>query len=149
MPPIQTTYPDHIRDAVAGAPGTMISSTDISRTVENVGGVAFGKAVAQGTQDYGCHAFTAGDTAVLGFAMRDRSLVAEGNSFPRYESARIRTEGDLWVQVAQNVVAGDPVYVRPSNGDIQKDNTNSAVAATGWRFDTSASSGELALIRRG
>lgn len=149
MPNVQPTYSENIRPAIAGAKGTMTPATVISRTVENSGGVAFGKAVAQGTNDNGCHAFTAGDTAILGVALLDRSARgSDGKSYSRYESARILTEGDVWVVVAQDVVAGQPVYVRPSNGDFQKDNTNSAVQWAGARYDTSVASGGLALIRR-
>lgn len=144
---LQTTYTDRMRPAVAGQQATMQQATMVSRTVANSGGVDFGKAVSQDSGgDYLVHAFTTGDTVVFGFAVRDRSLAAEGNKFVQRESARIMREGDLWVVAAQDVAPGNPVYVRPSNGDLQKDNTNSAVLVPGARWETTATATNLAII---
>lgn len=157
--PVQTTYPDTQPAAVAGAQATMIPATIISRNVETAA-IAFGKAVAQGTADKGCHAFGSGDTAILGIALLDRSAsglsVTNGqvsgqtaDTFGVGESARIITKGDVWVTVAADVTAGQPVYVRPSNGDFQPTNANSAVQIAGARWDTSATAGNLAVVRLG
>lgn len=157
--PVQTTYPDNQPVAVAGAQATMVPATIISRNVETAA-IAFGKAVAQGTADKGCHAFGSGDTAVLGIALLDRSAsglsVTNGqvsgqtaDTFGVGESARIITKGDVWVVAGVNVTAGQPVYVRPSNGDFQPTNANSAVQISGARWDTSATAGNLAVVRLG
>lgn len=157
--PVQTNYPDTQPVAVAGAQATMIPATIISRNVETAA-IAFGKAVAQGTADMGCHAFGSGDTAILGIALLDRSAsglsVTNGqvsgqtaDSFGVGESARIITKGDVWVTAAADVTAGQPVYVRPSNGDFQPTNANSAVQISGARWDTSATAGNLAVVRLG
>lgn len=146
---LQSTYLDNIRPAVAGQQGDMQPATMVSRTVMNSAGVAFGKAVAPDTAgDYCVHAFTTGDTEVFGFAIRERSLVAEGNKFNQYDSVRVMRMGNFWGQPAQDVTKGNPVYVRPSNGDLQKDNTNSAVLVPGARWDMTVTlaSGDLALI---
>lgn len=156
---VQTSYSDNQPAAVAGAQATMIPATMISRTVETAA-IAFGKAVSQGTADKGCKAFGVGDTAVLGISVLDRSAsglsVTSGqvtdradDSFGVGESARIMTKGDIWVTCASGCTAGDPVYVRPSNGDFQDSNVNSAVQIAGARWDTSAAAGALAVIRLG
>lgn len=155
--PLQTNYPDAQPAAVAGAQATMVPATIISRTVETAA-IGFGKAVAQGTADKGCHAFGSGDAAILGITLLDRSAsglsVTNGqvagqtpDSFGVGESARIITKGDVWVTAAVDVSAGQPVYVRPSNGDFQPTNANSAVQIAGARWDTSATAGNLAVVR--
>lgn len=145
---LQTSYTDTMRPAVAGQQATMTPASIISRTAMNAAGVAFGKAVAQDSAgDNCCHAFTTGDTEVLGIALRVRSLVAEGTQYAQYDSVAIMTEGDVWVVPAQNVVRGDPVYVRPSNGDFQKDNTNSAVLVPGARWEMTVTAPAVAKIR--
>lgn len=157
--PVQTSYPDTQPAAVAGAQATMVPATIISRSVETAA-IGFGKAVAQGTADKGCHAFGSGDTAILGITLLDRSAsglsVTNGqvtgqtaDTFGVGESARIITKGDVWVVAGVNVTAGQPVYVRPSNGDFQPTNANSAVQIAGARWDTSATAGSLAVVRLG
>src|SRR5690606_24971427 len=156
---VQTTYSDTQPAAVAGAQATMIPATIISRTVEDAA-IGFGIAVAQGSADKGCAAFGAGDTEVLGITVLDRSASSlsvtsgqvpdrDDDKFGVGESARIMTKGDIWVVCASGCSAGDPVWVRPSNGDFQDSNANSAVQIAGARWDTSASAGGLAVVRLG
>lgn len=154
---VQTTYSDNQPAAIAGLQSTMIPATLISRTVETAA-VPFGRAVKQGTADKGCSLFGSGDTAVLGISVLDRGAsgltVANGqvtgrtlDAFGVGESARIMTKGDVWVVCATGCVAGNPVYVRPSNGAFQNSSANSAVQIPGARWDTSASGSELAVVR--
>lgn len=144
MPPVQTTYLDEMPIAKAGALADMATRTLISRTVEASGGLAFGVPI-EFTANNSCKLFDGG--TVHGVSVLERSLSAGANAYVQYESARILTEGAIWVVAAQDVVAGDPVYVRPSNGDWQKDNTNSAVLYAGAVFETAASATGLARIR--
>jgi hypothetical protein len=156
---VQTSYSENIAAAVAGARATEIPATIISRTVETAA-VPFGRAVKQGAEDKGCALFGSGDTVVLGISLLDRS--ASGRSvtdnqvsgdfadqFGIGESARVITKGDVWVVCATGCSAGDGVFVRPSNGDFQDSNANSAVQIVGARWDTSAEAGGLAVIRLG
>jgi hypothetical protein len=150
---VQDSYSANIRPAVAGMQADMTPSTIISREVESAS-IAFGRVVYQGTAsrqvlDGGAGGFTV--AKYVGFAVRDRSAlgIPVANAFNQKESARIMTKGTIWVTPAQNVVAGDPVYVRPSNGDLQKDNTNSALQIPGARWEDAATAGAgvLAIIR--
>lgn len=158
---LQTTYPDTQPAAVAGAPATMVNGPVISRTVEDAA-VSFGAAVAQGDLDKTCHAFTTGDTAILGIALLDRGAsgltVADGqvtgateNAFGVGESARIAATGsgrDVWVTASVAVDAGDPVYVIPATGAFAKTSASSAVQIPGARWDTSTSTtNQLAVVR--
>lgn len=157
--PVQTTYPDNQPVAVAGAQATMVPATIISRSVETAA-IGFGKAVAQGTADKGCHAFGAGDTAILGITLLDRSAsglsVTNGqvsgqtaDTFGVGESARVITKGDVWVNASVAVDAGDPVYVIPATGAFAKTSASSAVQIAGARWDTSTTGAGLAVVRLG
>jgi hypothetical protein len=157
---VQTNYEDTQPVAVAGAQATMLRGDLISRTVEEAA-IGFGRAVTQGATDKGCVAFGAGDTTFLGITVLDRSAsglsVTSGqvidqtaDSFGVGESARISAVGgggDVWVVCATGCSAGDSVFVRPSNGDFQDSNANSAVQIPGARWDTSAEAGALAVVR--
>lgn len=154
---VQTSYPDTQPAAVAGAQATMIPATIISRTVESAA-IGFGQPVEQGTADKGCKLFDGG--TVLGITMLDRSAsgltVSSGqvtghtaDSFGVGESARVMTKGDIWVVCATGCAAGDPVYVRPSDGTFQNSSANSGVQIAGARWDTSAGAGALAVARLG
>lgn len=155
---VQTVYNDTQPAGVAGAQATMIRGDLISRTVETAA-IGFGRAVEQGTSDKGCVAFAGG--TVLGITILDRSAsgmsVTDGqvtthtpDTFGVGESARISAVGgggDVWVVCATGCSAGDGVFVRPSNGDFQDSNANSAVQIPGARWDTSATAGGLAVVR--
>lgn len=154
---IQTTYGDELASAVAGMRATSIPATIVSRTVETAA-VGFGKAVEQGTADKGCKAFDGG--TVFGITVLDRSAsgltVSAGlitgetaDSYGVGESAAVLLKGDVWAVCATGCAAGDPVYVRPSNGNFQNTNTDSAVQIAGARWDTTAAAAGLAIINLG
>lgn len=145
---VQTTYSTTLDAAVAGQRANQEPATIISRTVEDAAGIAFGLAVAQGSADKGCSAFGSGDTAILGINMRDRSVnPATPNLVAQYESAQIMTKGCIYVTASVDVSAGDPVYVIPATGAFAKTSASSAVQISGARWDTSATSGNLAVVR--
>jgi hypothetical protein len=150
---VQTNYPDTQPVAVAGAQATMIPATVISRTVEGNAAIGFGKPVAQGTADKGCHLFTSGDTAVLGITLLDRSAagqtVSAGQVTAHTPDARIITKGDVWVEAAAAVSAGDSVYATTS-GTLTNTSGSGNVQIAGARWDTSTTApGQLAVVRLG
>lgn len=142
----QTTYGDNIAAAVAGLVANMVPATFISRNVETAAGIGFGKPVAQGAEDYGCILFASG--TVLGITALERDTAAETpDVFAEYDSARVMTKGTIWVVCTTGCSAGDPVYVRPSNATFQDSSANSGVQIVGARWETSATAGNLAIIR--
>lgn len=154
---LQTTYLDNQPAGVAGAQATMLPASIISRTVESAA-IGFGKPVEQGTADKGCKLFDGG--TVLGITVLDRSAsglsVSGGqvtgqtaDTFGVGESARVMVKGDIWVVSTTGNAAGDPVYVRPSNGTFQNSSANSGVLIAGARWDTTAGAGALAVVRLG
>lgn len=105
---VQTSYQQYIPVGVAGAIVDMIPKTLISRTVEVPAGIAFGVPVYRGTGDKGV--VSTGTAAnYIGFTVLDRS-VRIGDVFSQYESARIMTDGQIWV-VAPTAVADGAAVV--------------------------------------
>lgn len=145
---IQTNYQENIAAAVPGQIANMVPATLISRTVETAAGIGFGVAAEQGSADYGCIKFDGG--VVLGITVRERSLDANNpDKFAQNDTARIMTKGTIWVTCVTGCSAGDGVFVRPSNGDLQDSTANSAVQIVGARWETSAAVNGLAIIRLG
>lgn len=145
--PLQTEYLDNQPAAVAGLQGTMIPATLISRTNEDAANMPFGRAVARGAADDTCALFGAGDAAVLGITVLDRSAGGD-NGFSQYESARIMTKGHVWVIASVAVNDGDPVYVIPATGAFAKTSASSAVLIPNAVWDTTTTTtNQLALVR--
>ena len=143
---VQTNYPSNQPAAVAGAQATEIPATIISRTVETAAGIGFGKPVAQGAADKSVVAYAG--SGFVGITLLDRSATGvSGNpdAFPQYASARVITKGDVWVVAGAAVTAGQPVYLTAAGVFTNVATDNAAIA--GARWDTSAASGALAVVR--
>ncbi|QYM99515.1 hypothetical protein K1T36_20835 [Pseudomonas protegens] len=133
---VQDTYSENLRPAVPGQLVDMSPKTLISRTVEDANGIGFGLPAFQGDRDKGIK--NAGTAAqFVGITVRERSLQAEANGFKQYDSARLITEGPVWVATPGAVVAGSAV-------------TLGGVTIPGARYDTSTSAaGQVAQVRLG
>lgn len=117
----------------------------LSRNFEGAVGdvLEFGMPVVQSTNsDRAVRAPAAGDTEIFGISVLERSTT-DGH-FAVGDTARIATIGPVAVKVAADVNAGDPVHVIVADSTFS--NTGGVVVADA-RFDTSASAGELAIVR--
>lgn len=150
---IQTTYPANIRPGIAGARANMEPVDLISRSVETVAGIGFGKVVQQGTNDNGCKSDLTGMTALtyLGITMLDRGTRPETpDLFAQYESARIMRKGVIWVQVGEAVTPASIPTVTLATGVIGDTAVGAGVVAIpNARFDTSTAGAGLAQLRLG
>lgn len=126
---------------VAGSIATTENRDIKSRTVEDAAGIAFGLAVAQGANDKGIRAVKAGDTKFVGITALDISSRDDGK-FLQCESARILKKGVIWVEVTENVKAGDDVAVDLATGKFNK----SGAKYPNARFETSGVAGGLAQV---
>ena len=126
---------------VAGSIATTENRDIKSRTVEDAAGIAFGLAVAQGANDKGIRAVKAGDTKFVGITALDLSS-RDDAKFVQYESASILKKGTIWVQVTEDVKAGDDVAVDLATGKFNK----SGAKYPNARFETSGVAGGLAQI---
>jgi len=142
MPTVQSTYLDDIPVGYAGAIANEEPRTLISRNVEDSGGIDFGLAVMQGTEDKGCVVGDGSD--FLGVTVRDQSVdPADPDTFEYQSNARIMTEGVIWVANSGGVAAGDPV-VALADGAL---GTGSSPIVANARWDTTATDGVLAQLR--
>lgn len=153
MPSVQSSYSQTMRPAVEG----MIANTEptklISRNVETVAGIGFGKVVQQGADADGCisdlntSAMTA--QTYLGITVRERSVRPETpNLFARYESARIMREGVIWVLAGAAVSPSDIVTVTLATGVIGKTAVGAGVVAIpNARWESTTSGAGLAKLR--
>ena len=142
MPTVQSTYADNISAGYAGGLVNEEPKVLISRTVEDSGGIDFGLAVMQGSNDKGCVVSDA--SAFLGVTVRTQSIEDGTNdAFEYLDEARIMTKGVIWVANSGGVSAGDPV-VALSDGAL---GTGSSPLVEGARWDTTATDGNLAQLR--
>ena len=125
---------------VAGSIATTENRDIKSRTVEDAAGIAFGLAVAQGANDKGIRAVKTGDTKFVGITALD--LSRDDSKFLQCESARILKKGVIWVEVTEDVKAGDDVAVDLATGKFNK----SGAKYPNARFETSGVAGGLAQV---
>lgn len=151
MAELQTNYTDSLAIAIVGGVLNGETSNRISRTIEDAGGIAFGRAAFRGT---GRHGITATPTAgaLLGITIAHSALglLAGGvaDTYPQYETVAIMTLGAIAVLAGEAVVKGDQAYVTPG-GAFMKTAGGGNVILPGWFFDETIASGAIApLVRR-
>lgn len=108
--------------------------------------ITFGTIAVRGANDFGCRKFATGDTAAdfIGFFVRQQAIPAEvPNGLTAGETAAVLIKGSIWVEVADAVSNGDPVFIG-SAGGIRSDAGEQFPDAY---FETSAAAGELAVVR--
>lgn len=142
MPTVQSSYDDNIAAGYNGAIANEEPRTLISRTVEDSGGIDFGLAVMQGTNEKGCT--TGNGSDFLAVTVRDQSVEAsDPNTFEYQSEARLMTMGVIWVLNSGGVTAGDPV-VALADGAL---GTGSSPRIENARWETTALDGVLTQLR--
>ena len=145
--PVQTTYSATMGASRAGHIADMRGSTLVSFNAEAA--LAFGVPVSKGTAEGQCKKTAAGATDIIGVTVRDRSVGAGQDGFVQYDSARVMTEGAIWVTVTApaGVVAGDLVWVKKSDGTFGNVDAGAAGSLRlNGRWETTAANGALAVI---
>ena len=138
----QTQYPDRMVVGFAG----MLSDTGYfdndSMTVVTAD-VPFGSFVAYGTADRTCRPLAAGDTRIAGAVIRVQGGDPESlDNFKVGETASVMKKGRMFVPVSTAVVAGEDAHAILA--DSTAANTGGIVVGV---FETSAASGDLAVVR--
>ena len=134
---VQDTYTARIEKARAG----MIAGSDFNTKTgicETVAGIGFGLAVSQGANsDQGV--VLGGASKLLGVSVRDITLGAEIDAYPRYANVGYLSRGQIWVSPAVSVVPQDAVTYDSATGRFS--NTGGvAVPGAKW-LDTSDADG--------
>jgi hypothetical protein len=134
-----------MRAGVAGAIASMEGERLISRTVQDAAGIAFGLAVEAGTEENTCITGSAGP--FLGVTVMDRGISPDfPNGFAQYTTARIMTQGVLWVEVTEAVNQKDLVKYDPATKKWGKTaGVNFGVA----RFESKTTAGGIAKLSLG
>jgi hypothetical protein len=150
MPAVQTNYNQTMRPALAGMKTDMSPETIVSRQVEGAAGLAFGAVAVKGTGDRQVKA-SAAAAAFAGIALIDPVLSpltppTNPDQYNAGEMAALMLKGTVWVVAGEAVAAGDPVYFVPASGALMKTATGNTQIANA-RWDTSAASGALAVLR--
>lgn len=151
MPAVQTIYTDTIPVGFPGMVANGETSNRISRTVEDVAGIAFGKAAFRGTGDHGVTGTpTAG--GFLGFVIADHGIqVLPGgvaaDIMPQFSTAALLTLGSIWVTAGSATTDGAQVYITPGGAITATAGAN--IIAPGWFFDdTVANAAMVRVVRR-
>ncbi|TNC14906.1 hypothetical protein FF100_04845 [Methylobacterium terricola] len=154
MAVLQSTYTQSI---AVGYPGMVANGEEgnrISRTVEDVAGLPFGRAAFRGVGDRGCTATpsaTAG--AFLGISIANLAVqptvgvVASGFAADIYHQngeAGLMNEGVIFVTAGSNTTQGAAAYVTSAGAFTATSNSNTAIPAV---FDDTVSSGTVVRLR--
>lgn len=146
------TYQTDPAGALKGQVADTGPATIISRTVETSGGVAFGVPVAQGAEEHGVKADVSAATAIVGITVRSQATAADlADKYPQNDTAAIMRKGVIWVTVtdAGGVAAGDPVWLKKSDGTFSNADVGSSggLKLAGCVWESAAANGALAKMR--
>ncbi|WP_375248302.1 hypothetical protein [Sphingomonas sp.] len=145
----QDTYLDTLPVGYPGMVANGETSNRISRTIKDAGGIGFGKAVFEGTDEHSCSA-TGNAAAFLGISIAHEALApivgGTPDVFPQNANVPIMTLGVIWVLAAASVTKRDLVYVTSAGAFTNSSSNNTLLA--GWVFDTTAASGGLVKIAK-
>lgn len=148
MAVVQSTYTNAIPNGYPGMVANGETSNRISRSVEDAGGLAFGKAGFRGAGDHGCTGTpTAGK--FLGIAIATAGVVQTSaaqpvDAYPQYGSAGLHNMGVIWASASVAVAKGDPVFVTPAMLFTNVAGGNVAIPAT---FDDTITGPGIARLR--
>lgn len=143
---VQETYQENIAVAVPGMPADADYSAD-TRICETEAGIGFGVAIGQGATDKGGVLGASAAAEFVGVTIRDVTVLTE-DIYAEGRNMGAMTRGDIWVEVGGDVSAGDDVTFAETTGVLSSAATGAAqFAITGARWMTSATSGNLAILR--
>jgi hypothetical protein len=146
MPAIQTTYLATHAQAFEGMVANSEPCVVISRTVEDVEGIGFGKVAVQGDRDDTITDAEA-SKAFRGITVMDPATISVTvDKYDRYATVPVMTKGVIWVQASVAVSVGQPVYFVPATGVLTNVSTsNTLIPNAIW--DSSTSGAALAKVR--
>jgi hypothetical protein len=148
MAAVQTVYATTIAVGLEGDTASSFDADSVeTRICETAAGIAFGRAVSEGTNTKG--AVIGGETGFIGITLRDITLVAQaGQTVDLYQLQKnmsIRLAGDVWVVAVAAVAHGAPATYDAITGQLNP--AADGIAIPGSRFLTSAGAGGLAVLR--
>ncbi len=152
MANIQPTYTQAIPLGYPGMIANGEPSNRISRTVEDVAGIPFGRAAFRGVGEHGCTA-TPNAATFMGITIEDPTVVSlagvapggvAADIYPQYATAGLLSRGEICVTAGVTVTAGQDVYVTAAGVFTNASSGNTLLPA---KFDTNAASGGILWLR--
>jgi hypothetical protein len=109
------------------------------------GDIPFGRAVSRGSADNGV---IVGGSTFKGIAIRDVTIAhATADRYEAPDNVAVLNRGDIWVQVATDVVHDRQAYYNSSTGEFGDSAIPNDVAVDGAIFLDTASSGGFSRVR--
>jgi hypothetical protein len=144
---VQSSYSNSLAVGYAGMVKNGETSNRISRTIEDSGGIAFGKAAFRGSGDHGV-TLTPAAATFMGIVIADAGQVpAAGetaDTVAQYGTVGLLIEGVIYVSAAVAVADGDQVYVTSAGAITNVSTSNTAIPA---KFDATIAAAGIVPIR--
>jgi hypothetical protein len=137
-----------MQPGLEGQIASMLDDDDVeTRLCETAAGIAFGRAVSEGTNARG--AVLGGATKFIGITAIDTTLIIKSGQtvdlYQQRDSMAVLNEGDIWVRPVAAVTHGLAATYDSTTGQLNPVAAGVAIPAS--RYITSASAGQLALLR--
>ena len=145
---LQSSYDMNMKPYVEGMVANSELSNRISRNVEGVAGIGFGKVAVQGTLENQIKA-SAASAPFRGVTILDSTQLQD--SYPQYTTAAIMTKGVVVVIASAAVNPGDPAYYVPATGlftNVSNSGANTQIPNAMWDSKTTTTN-QLAKLRLG
>lgn len=144
----QSTFSEDVAFGFPGMEADGELSNILSRHLEGSTPCAFGRPVYQGANDRGVTLTVS--AALVGFAVARKGLPVTADraadTFAPGDELPVKERGKIWVTTTHAVDNGDQVYV--TAGGAVTNQAGGNTAATGWKFDDTASAGIVRIVRR-
>jgi hypothetical protein len=132
---VQSTYSNSLAVGFAGMVKNGEESNRISRTIEDAGGIAFGKAAFRGSGDHGV-TLTPAAATFMGIVIAD--------TVAQYGTVGLLIEGVIYVSCSTACNDGDQVYVTSAGVITNVSTSNTAIPA---KFDATLAAAGIVPIR--
>jgi len=148
--PVQTTFPETMRQGVPGMVNRMVDYNAVSRNCATAAGIPAARAVSQGAADIDA---VIGGTLVgfLGLTILDPTVLHPAPStpdlYPQYSEMGILTKGEMFATSVVATTAGDPVHFVAVDGTLT--NTGAIGPVPGARWKHTRLAGELNVVQLG
>lgn len=137
--PVQTTFPETMREGVAGMVNRMVDYNAVTRNCATAAGIAPARAVSQGATDIDA---VIGGTLVgfLGLSILDPTLVAPttvvlaDGVYPQYASLGVLTKGEMFATSVVAIAAGDPVHFIAVDGTLTNTGGIGPIPGARWKY---------------
>jgi hypothetical protein len=148
--PVQTAFPEQIRQGLPGFVNRMVDFNSVTRTAE-LTPIPPARIVSQSTTSDGGAILGGTLVGVLGITIADPTIVATDpavpDTYPRYTNVGILTKGEIFAVAAVATLAGDPVHFGAADGIMT--NTGGVGPIVGARWKYARAGGELNVVQLG